>query len=50
MNSDVGAVPVGIVGGGPVGMTLALLLDRLGVSSGIFNTDTTTRWHPKGST
>jgi 2-polyprenyl-6-methoxyphenol hydroxylase-like FAD-dependent oxidoreductase len=50
MTSDVFAAPVGIIGGGPVGMTLALLLDRLGVASVIFNTDTTTRWHPKGST
>jgi 2-polyprenyl-6-methoxyphenol hydroxylase-like FAD-dependent oxidoreductase len=50
MSSDVLAGPVGIVGGGPVGMTLALLLDRLGVASVIFNTDETTRWHPKGST
>ncbi len=44
------SAPVGIVGGGPVGMTLALLLDRLGLASVIFNTDPTTRWHPKGST
>jgi len=50
MNSNAFAAPVGIVGGGPVGMTLALLLDRLGVASVIFNTDATTRWHPKGST
>ena len=50
MSSDVLAGPVGIVGGGPVGITLALLLDRLGVASVIFNTDETTRWHPKGST
>ncbi len=50
MNTDVGTAPAGIVGGGPVGMTLALLLDRLGVASVIFNTDATTRWHPKGST
>jgi 2-polyprenyl-6-methoxyphenol hydroxylase-like FAD-dependent oxidoreductase len=50
MNPDMLAAPVGIVGGGPVGMTLALLLDRLGVASVIFNTEVTTRWHPKGST
>lgn len=50
MTMDIRTSPVGIVGGGPVGMTLALLLDRLGVPSVIFNTDVTTRWHPKGST
>jgi 2-polyprenyl-6-methoxyphenol hydroxylase-like FAD-dependent oxidoreductase len=41
---------VGIVGGGPVGMMLALLLERHGVSSVLFNLDETSRWHPKGST
>lgn len=39
---------VGIVGGGPVGLMLALFLDRHGVRSVLFNTDETTRWHPKG--
>lgn len=43
-------MPVAIVGGGPVGMALALFLDRLGVKSVIFNLDETTRWHPRGST
>jgi 2-polyprenyl-6-methoxyphenol hydroxylase-like FAD-dependent oxidoreductase len=43
-------IPVAIVGGGPVGLTLALFLDRLGVRCVLFNTATTTRWHPKGST
>jgi 2-polyprenyl-6-methoxyphenol hydroxylase-like FAD-dependent oxidoreductase len=42
--------PVAIVGGGPVGMMLALLLDLYGVPSVIFNTEPTTRWHPKGNT
>ena len=42
--------PVAIVGGGPVGLTLALFLDLYGVRSVLFNTDDTTRWHPKGST
>jgi 2-polyprenyl-6-methoxyphenol hydroxylase-like FAD-dependent oxidoreductase len=42
--------PVAIVGGGPVGLMLALFLDRLGVGSVLFNTETTTRWHPRGST
>jgi 2-polyprenyl-6-methoxyphenol hydroxylase-like FAD-dependent oxidoreductase len=41
--------PVAIVGGGPVGLILALFLDRFGVRSVIFNTEQTTRWHPKGS-
>src|SRR5689334_21340019 len=50
MLKNASSAPVGIVGGGPVGMTLALLLDRLGVPSSISNADTTTRWHPKGST
>ncbi len=41
--------PVAIVGGGPVGLMLALLLDHQGVRSVLFNTEETTRWHPKGS-
>jgi 2-polyprenyl-6-methoxyphenol hydroxylase-like FAD-dependent oxidoreductase len=39
-----------IIGGGPVGMVLAMNLDALGVRSTIFNTDPRPRWHPKGST
>ena len=50
MTQNMSRAPIGIVGGGPVGMTLALLLDRLGVPSVIFNSDPTTRWHPKGAT
>lgn len=42
-------IPVAIVGGGPVGLMLALFLDRCGVRSVLFNTEETTRWHPKGS-
>ncbi|MGH2937003.1 MAG: FAD-dependent monooxygenase [Solirubrobacterales bacterium] len=42
--------PVVIVGAGPVGMVLALFLDRHGVASTVFNVDTTSRWHPKGNT
>ena len=42
--------PVAIVGGGPVGLALALLLDHHGVASVIFNSEAGTRWHPKGST
>jgi 2-polyprenyl-6-methoxyphenol hydroxylase-like FAD-dependent oxidoreductase len=40
---------VAIVGGGPVGLLLALFLDRFAVRSTVFNTETTTRWHPKGN-
>jgi 2-polyprenyl-6-methoxyphenol hydroxylase-like FAD-dependent oxidoreductase len=42
--------PVLIVGGGPVGMMLALELDRLGVRSVLVNSEPTSRWLPKGST
>jgi len=42
--------PVAISGGGPVGLVLALFLDRHGVPSVVFNTEDTSRWHPKGST
>jgi len=48
--SEVQRVPVAIVGGGPVGLMLALFLDRHGVTSVVFNSEATTRWHPKGST
>ncbi|MGB7259285.1 MAG: FAD-dependent monooxygenase [Pseudolabrys sp.] len=43
-------IPVAIAGGGPVGTMLALFLDMHGVRSVLFNTEETTRWHPKGST
>jgi 2-polyprenyl-6-methoxyphenol hydroxylase-like FAD-dependent oxidoreductase len=43
-------IPVAIVGGGPVGMMLALFLDRHGVRSVVFNTENEVRFHPKGST
>lgn len=42
--------PVAIVGGGPVGLMLALFLDRHGVESVVFNLEEATRWDPKGST
>ncbi len=42
--------PVAIVGGGPVGLTLALFLDGFGVKSIVFNSDAGTRLYPKGST
>jgi len=48
--SDARKTPVAIVGGGPVGLALALFLDRYSVPSVVFNTDTEARWHPKGST
>jgi 2-polyprenyl-6-methoxyphenol hydroxylase-like FAD-dependent oxidoreductase len=41
--------PVVIVGGGPVGLVLALLLDFYGVKSTIINTEPNERWHPKGN-
>jgi len=43
-------VPVVIVGGGPVGLVLAMFLDRFGVRSLLLNSETVTRWQPKGST
>ena len=43
-------MPVAIIGGGPVGMMLAMNLDALGVASVIINTEPSTRWHPKGGT
>jgi len=42
--------PVAIIGGGPVGLNLALYLDKLGIASVVFDIKTTSRWHPKGST
>ena len=43
-------VPVAIIGGGPVGMALAMSLAQLGVRSVIVNTESSSRWHPKGNT
>ena len=40
---------VAILGGGPIGLVLALFLDRFGVKSTLFNTEETSRWHPKGN-
>jgi 2-polyprenyl-6-methoxyphenol hydroxylase-like FAD-dependent oxidoreductase len=40
---------VAIVGGGPVGLMLSLLLDFYGVRCVVFNSDDRVRWHPKGS-
>ncbi|HEY3917066.1 MAG TPA: FAD-dependent monooxygenase [Stellaceae bacterium] len=44
------AIPIVIVGGGPVGMVLAMNLAFLGVPSTILNTEASSRWHPKGNT
>lgn len=44
------STPVAIIGGGPVGLMLALFLDRHGVRSVVFNSDPAPRRHPKGST
>jgi 2-polyprenyl-6-methoxyphenol hydroxylase-like FAD-dependent oxidoreductase len=43
-------ISVAIVGGGPVGLVLALFLDRYGVRSVLFNSEEGQRAHPKGST
>jgi len=48
--TDSNRIPVAIVGGGPVGLALALMLDHHGVRSVVFNIEVDTRWHPKGST
>ena len=47
---DVKQTPVAIVGGGPVGLMLALFLDFYGVRSVLFNAEPEVRRHPKGST
>src|ERR1700722_7064207 len=44
------AAPIIIIGGGPVGMVLGMNLAGLGVRSTIVNTETSSRWHPKGNT
>ena len=42
--------PILIVGGGPVGMALAMNLDALGMRSVLINAEPRPRWHPKGGT
>ena len=37
MTNDINNAPVAIVGGGPVGLMLALFLDHYGVKSVLFN-------------
>lgn len=48
--ADVRSTPVAIVGGGPVGLLLAMFLDRHGVECTVFNSEASARMHPKGST
>ena len=50
VDTQVSRIPIAIVGGGPVGLMLALFLDLYGVRSVLFNVEEMTRWHPKGST
>ena len=49
-NPELSTIPVAIVGGGPVGLVLALFLDRYSVRCVLLNTDDGSRQHPKGST
>ena len=42
--------PVVVVGGGPVGMGLALQLSKLGVPCLIVNKEPDSGWHPRGNT
>ena len=48
-NNNARETQVAIVGGGPVGLVLALLLDFHGIKATLFNTEPTERWHPKGN-
>jgi 2-polyprenyl-6-methoxyphenol hydroxylase-like FAD-dependent oxidoreductase len=43
-------VPVAIIGGGPVGMVLAMNLATFDVPVLLVNIEQSSRWHPKGST
>src|SRR5262245_25031022 len=43
-------VPVVVVGGGPVGMVLALSLAGFDIRTMLVNTEPSSRWFPKGST
>jgi 2-polyprenyl-6-methoxyphenol hydroxylase-like FAD-dependent oxidoreductase len=44
------SAPIVIVGGGPVGMVLAMNLAVFGVRSVLVNIEPSSRWHPKGNT
>src|SRR6185503_9455119 len=44
------ATPVAIVGGGPIGLLLALFLDHHGVRSVVFDAETSVQPLPRGST
>jgi 2-polyprenyl-6-methoxyphenol hydroxylase-like FAD-dependent oxidoreductase len=48
--NNIQTTEVAIVGGGPIGLTLALLLDMYGVKSTLFNSEAESRWLPKGNT
>ena len=50
MDEERATPPVVIVGGGPVGMMVAMNMAALGVRSLVLNTGVDSRWHPKGST
>ena len=50
VSADERAAPIIIIGGGPVGMMLALNLDALGVRSILVNAQPRPQWHPKGGT
>ena len=39
-----------VIGGGPTGLCMALLLARYGIPSTIVEASPSTRWHPKGNT
>ena len=43
-------VPVVVVGGGPVGMVLAISLAGFNIHTMLVNTEPSARWFPKGST
>ncbi|MCC3769294.1 FAD-dependent monooxygenase [Streptomyces sp. UNOC14_S4] len=47
---DPSATPVAVVGGGPVGLLLALFLDRHGVRSVVFDAEESVPEQPRGST
>ncbi|WP_421106863.1 FAD-dependent monooxygenase [Streptomyces sp. NEAU-S77] len=48
--TDVQRTPVAIVGAGPVGIMLALFLDRYGIESVLFNAEPTMEDKPRGNT